>query len=78
MRNLTSMQKKLLKQAAQEYKRKHDKLPFSVDDLDYHKVVLPIDNINPCEVFWQNANRFITDLYFEDMRVIKQGGFING
>jgi hypothetical protein len=68
MRNLTSMQKKLLKLAAIDYEKKHGQLPSCIDDLDYHKVVLPIGNINPCEVFWQNANRFISDLFFERQR----------
>ena len=70
MRKLTAGQKKALKQAALNYKKEHGQLPTSVDDLDYHKVVLPIDNMNPCEVFWQNANRFISDMYFEEQRSI--------
>jgi hypothetical protein len=68
VRKLTAGQKKALKQAALKYKEEHGILPFSVDDFDYQKVTLPIDNMNPCEIFWQNANRFISDLYFEEQR----------
>jgi hypothetical protein len=68
MRKLTAGQKKALKQAALNYQKEHGTLPFSVDDFDYQKVTLPIDNMNPCEVFWQNANRFISDMYFEEQR----------
>jgi hypothetical protein len=65
MRALTTKQKKALKQAALNYKNEHGKLPSSVDDFDYLKVVLPIDNMNPCEIFWQNANRFINDMFWK-------------
>ena len=64
MRQLTTQQKRALTKAIEDYKKEHGKFPFSIDDFDYHKVVLPIDNMNPCEIFWQNANRFIEDLYF--------------
>lgn len=68
MRKLTLMQKKLLKLAFNDYKRKTGHLPYSTDDLDYSTVVLLIDNINPCEVFWQNANRFLDDIRSEELR----------
>jgi hypothetical protein len=77
MRQLTAGQKKALKQAAMNYKKERGRLPLSVDDLPYNNVVLPIDNMNPCEVFWQNANRFISDLFYGDM-VVQSGGRVNG
>jgi hypothetical protein len=67
MRKLTAGQKKALKQAALNYKREHGELPVSVDNFDYYKVTLPIDNMNPCEVFWQNANRYIEDMYHDEV-----------
>lgn len=68
MRKLTRKQKTMLTKAIEDYKRKEGKYPLSVDDFDYQDVVLPIDNVNPCEIFWQNANRFITD-YVMDKRL---------
>ena len=67
MRKLTAQQKRALTKAAQDYKKEHGKFPSSTDDLDYTKVVLPIDNMNPCEVFYQNANRFLGDLYWKEI-----------
>lgn len=60
MRQLTFTQKKLLRQAAEDCKRTCGRYPTNVDDLD-HKVAFLIDSINPCEIFWQNANRFLGD-----------------
>lgn len=66
MRKLSSMQKKLLKLAAQEYKRIHNQLPFSVDDFDYSKVICPIININAYENSDYDMNRFLSDMFFEE------------
>lgn len=62
MRKLTAGQKKAIERIFIKYYNENRKAAISIDDFPYHDVVLPIDNMNPCEVFWQNANRFIDDL----------------
>ena len=59
MRNLTAQQKKALQKDVVDFCNENHSFPANVEDL---KHALDIDNMNPCEVFWQNANRFIDDL----------------
>lgn len=61
MRNLTSRQKKLLKE---QFERNNVQ---SVDDLA-PVLYEAIEGLNPHETFWQNADRFLSDLVFEDLR----------
>lgn len=58
MRSLTAKQKKMLKASLIRYYNVNHMFPNDVFDLPDS---LEIDNINPCEVFWQNANRFMQD-----------------
>jgi hypothetical protein len=60
MRQLNKKQKKLLKE-------QFDAGVESVDDLPL-KAYEAIKSINPHETFWQNADRFLSDLVFEDLR----------
>jgi hypothetical protein len=59
MRKLTAGQKNALKKEVKKYYEIHNTFPISLDELDN---VLKIDNMNPNELFWQNAERFIDDL----------------
>jgi hypothetical protein len=61
MRNLTRGQKKLLKKAVDDYKERNGEYPRDIGDLD-SDVLETIDKLNPCEIFWQNVNRFLWDL----------------
>jgi hypothetical protein len=60
MRNLTNQQKKMLL----EWANKELKEPYMFDRADkidaetYEK----INALNPCEIFYQNANHFLEDL----------------
>lgn len=71
MRNLTAKQKKLLT-------AEFDKLVASGNnypdywDVDY-SILLPIDNLNPCEIFSQNVDRLFDDLIRK--RQLKEGRF---
>jgi hypothetical protein len=61
MRQLTAKQQRLLKEQFKKNKIE------TVDEL-YPKVYDAIYNLNPHETFWQNADRFLSDLVFEDLR----------
>lgn len=64
MRKLTAKQKKMLKASVTKYYNDHHEFPIDVFDLPDN---LEIDNINPCELFWQNANRFMQDEIYKIM-----------
>ena len=59
MRKLNARQKNALKQAVTGYCKKNNTFPPSIDELDN---LNDIDNMNPNEVFWQNAQMFVDDL----------------
>ena len=59
MRNLTAKQKKLLEQAIHE-SGGIDRVYAEEDVGD----ITHIDALNPCELFYQNVNRFILDKKF--------------
>jgi len=67
MRELTAKQKKLLIEATVKFYNTHHKFPVEASDLpEFEK----IEELNPCEIFWQNANRHVTD-YIMDQVYIK-------
>ena len=59
MRNLNAQQKKALTQAVTAYCKKYNGFPTGIDELDNLNA---IDNMNPNEMFYPNANRFVDDL----------------
>ena len=59
MRNLSAKQKKALEVAVNKYYAVHKSFPVFVSDLPEN---LEIYNMNPNEMFYQNANRFISDI----------------
>jgi hypothetical protein len=59
MRELTARQKKALMQSVKAYCDERGSFPDSAQDLDNYD---EIEAMNPCEIFWQNANRFVGDL----------------
>ncbi len=61
MRKITATQKKLLKQWHKENYRECEYAYNQIARMDsetYNK----IDSINPCEIFEQNANRYLEEL----------------
>ncbi len=72
MRNLTATQKKALKKAVKRHFDKTGEYPVEASELEEYQA---IEEINPCEIFWQNANRFVYDLRFdEDFNYMFKGG----
>lgn len=64
MRKLTAKQKKLL---TAEWKRLVAQGVKNPDSSDIPaNTYLAIDNINPCEIYWQNVNRLFDDLNMEN------------
>jgi hypothetical protein len=61
MRELTSKQKKLLRKSLSEYCNTYHTFPSEAGVLDNYD---EIEAVNPTEVFWQNANRYVEDLIF--------------
>jgi hypothetical protein len=59
MRKLNATQKKALTQAVTSYCKTTGSFPMNIDELDN---LNDIDNMNPNEMFWQNAERFVDDL----------------
>ena len=59
MRKLNARQKSALKHALTSYCKKYNSFPTSIDELDN---LNDIDNMNPNELFWQNACGFVDDL----------------
>lgn len=70
MRELTVKQKKLLDNWYNEQKAKGKVFGFSWDvgeDDDFSSELYEeIDNINPCEIFYQNVNHYIQDKVTEE------------
>lgn len=60
MRKLTARQKQLLKAEFDRLVKSGIEYP-DYFDMDYD-TCLTIDNINPCEVYSQNVDRFFSDL----------------
>lgn len=56
---LNAKQKKALTQAVDRYRRETGYYPIEATDLEEFE---DIERINPCEIFWQAANRFVYDL----------------
>jgi hypothetical protein len=59
MRKLNAKQKGALTRAVTSYCKKYNSFPPAIDELDN---LNDIDNMNPNEMFWSNANRFVDDL----------------
>lgn len=59
MRNLTTRQKNALLSEVKKYFNKYGAFPPSLDELNN---LNDIDLMHPCEIFWQNANRYVDDL----------------
>jgi len=59
MRKLNATQKSALRRAVTVYCKQYNSFPPSIDELDN---LNDIDNMNPNEVFWPNAQRFVDDL----------------
>lgn len=59
MRNLTAKQKSALSNEVKKYIKKYGEFPRALDELDN---LNDIDLLHPCEIFWQNANRYVDDL----------------
>jgi hypothetical protein len=59
MRELTVKQKKALKGRVIQYYSKYGCFPVALDEIDG---LNEIDNMNPCALFWSNADRFVDDL----------------
>ena len=64
MRELTSKQKKSFLKAVGNYCELNKKFPLSAEDLDEYD---EIESMNPTEIFWQEAIRFVDDLYFSGL-----------
>lgn len=56
---LNAKQKKLLTKAVDRYRREEGYYPMEATDLEEFQ---DIEDINPCEIYWQAANRFVYDL----------------
>jgi hypothetical protein len=65
MRNLTRTQKKLLTAEIKKYVQENGITPVMYVDLDWD-VLETIDALNPCEIFYQNVDRFISDYDFKE------------
>lgn len=65
MRQLSAAQKKRLKKLFEE--APEGRKPFGVDDIEYDDYA-EIEDLNPHETFHQNANQFISDLFFDWQR----------
>ena len=63
MRSLTAVQKKALKKAVKRHFEKTGVYPVEANELEEFEA---IEAINPTEVFWQNANRYVWDLRFTE------------
>ena len=63
MRGLTAVQKKALKKAVKNYFEKTGVYPVEANELEEFEA---IEALNPTEVFWQNANRYVWDLRFTE------------
>jgi hypothetical protein len=59
MRTLTIKQKAALLNEVKKYFKKYGGFPGALDELDNLE---DIDLMHPCEIFWQNANRYVDDL----------------
>jgi len=68
MYGLSAMQKKALKKAVSKFVEDNkrilgvEKYPSGADELPEY---LDIEAMHPTEVFWQEANRLVEDLYWE-------------
>jgi hypothetical protein len=67
MRQLTSRQKKMLDLYVSEFKDRNGRFPFSADELPGYQLD-NVDKVNPCELFWQNVNRYLVDKFFAAQR----------
>ena len=63
MRSLTQKQKKLIRYAAEKFKQETGKYPLSYYEIDPDDLE-EIDSLNPCEIFYQNVDRFLWDEYW--------------
>jgi hypothetical protein len=59
MRSLTTKQKSALLNEVKKYFDKYGEFPRALDELNNLE---DIDLMHPCEIFWQNANRYVDDL----------------
>lgn len=73
MRQLTSQQKKALTNAITKYYNAHHKFPVEASDLPEFE---DIEEMNPCEIFWQNANRFVTDYVIDKVYMQPDARFV--
>jgi hypothetical protein len=61
MYGITAKQKKALKFAVKQHCDTTHRFPTSAEDLPEFDA---IGNMNPCEIYWQAANRFVQDLAY--------------
>jgi len=59
-RQLTAQQKKALAAYQDKHKTSQGRTIIDVDDIDADEWYR-IDTMHPCEINWQNANRFLQD-----------------
>ena len=71
MYGITVKQKKALKNAVVQYCRKYDVYPENAEVLPEYDA---IGDMNPCEVYWPYANRYIEDIRRDDPYLSKIGG----
>ena len=69
MYGITAKQKKALRIATIKFTKEKNSFPDTAEDLPEFDM---IGDMNPCEVYWQYANRFV-----EDLRRAPEFSFIN-